>query len=77
MALTAIPSGEHWLKNRSPRYERAELARKIDVADQSRQQILNGSCASRATPPCALSFLWQSAQFWLNLQSLYDLRSHK
>ena len=52
----------------------AELARKIDVPTNRVTQIL-GTRAIRGDTALRLGhFFGTSAQFWLNLQSLYDLR---
>jgi addiction module HigA family antidote len=53
----------------------AELARKIDVPTNRVTQILNGKRAITGDTALRLAhFFGTSAQFWLNLQSLYDLR---
>jgi addiction module HigA family antidote len=53
----------------------AELARKIDVPTNRVTQILNGTRAITGDTALRLAhFFGTSAQFWLNLQSLYDLR---
>ena len=53
----------------------AELARKIDVPTNRITQILNGTRAITGDTALRLAhFFGTSAQFWLNLQSLYDLR---
>jgi addiction module HigA family antidote len=53
----------------------AELARQLDVPTNRITQILNGTRA--ITGDTALRpayFFGTSAEFWLNLQSLYELR---
>jgi addiction module HigA family antidote len=53
----------------------AELARKIDVPTNRVTQILNGTRAITGDTALRLAhFFGTSPQFWLNLQSLYDLR---
>jgi addiction module HigA family antidote len=52
----------------------AELARKIDVATNRVTQILNGTRITADTALRLAHFFGISARFWLNLQSLYDLR---
>jgi addiction module HigA family antidote len=52
----------------------AELARNTDVPINRITQILNGTRRSQAIQICAWDFFGTSAEFWLNLQSLYDLR---
>jgi addiction module HigA family antidote len=75
MALTAIHPGEHWLKNWKHSTSAAELARKLNVPTNRVTQILNGRRAITGdTALCLVHFFGTSAQFCLNLQSLYDLR---
>jgi addiction module HigA family antidote len=51
------------------------LARKINVPTNRITQILNGTRAITGDTALRLAhFFRTSAQFWLNLQSLYDLR---
>ena len=53
----------------------AELARKIKVPTNRVTQILNGTRAVTGDTALRLAhFFGTSAQFWLNLQSLYELR---
>ncbi|MFY9646630.1 MAG: HigA family addiction module antitoxin [Terriglobales bacterium] len=52
----------------------AELARKIDVPTNRVAQILNGTRAISGDTALRLAhFFGASAEFWLNLQSLYEL----
>lgn len=76
MALTAIHPGEHLAEELEALDMRAaELARKIKVPTNRFTQILNGARAiADDTAPRLAHFFGTSAQFWLNLQSLYDLR---
>ncbi len=53
----------------------AELARKLGVPTNRITQILNGTRAITGDTALRLGhFFGTSAQFWLNLQTLYDLR---
>ncbi len=76
MALTAIHPGEHLAEElEALDMSAAELARKIDVPTNRITQILNGTRAITGDTALRLAhFFGTSAQFWLNLQSLYDLR---
>jgi antitoxin HigA-1 len=76
MAVTAIHPGEHLAEElEALQMSAAELARKIDVPTNRVTQILNGTRAVTGDTALRLAhFFGTSAQFWLNLQSLYDLR---
>ena len=76
MALTAIHPGEHLAEElEALNMSAAELARKINVPTNRITQILNGTRAITGDTALRLAhFFGTSAQFWLNLQSLYDLR---
>jgi addiction module HigA family antidote len=76
MAVTAIHPGEHLAEELEVLdMSAAELARKIDVPTNRVTQILNGTRAITGDTALRLAhFFGTSAQFWLNLQSLYDLR---
>jgi addiction module HigA family antidote len=53
----------------------AELARKLGVPTNRVTQILNGTRSITGDTALRLAhFFGTSAQFWLNLQNLYDLR---
>ena len=53
----------------------AELARKLDVPTNRVTGILNGRRAVTGDTALRLAhFFGTSAEFWLNLQSLYELR---
>ena len=53
----------------------AEWARKINIPTHRITQILNGTRAITGDTALRLGhFFGTSAEFWLNLQSLYDLR---
>ena len=76
MKLTAIHPGEHLAEElRELKMSAAELARKINVPTNRITQILNGTRAITGDTALRLAhFLGTSAEFWLNLQSLYELR---
>jgi addiction module HigA family antidote len=76
MVLTAIHPGEHLAEElKELKMSAAELARKIDVPTNRVTQILNGTRAITGDTALRLShFFGASAEFWLNLQSLYELR---
>ena len=76
MALTAIHPGEQLAEELGVLdISAAELARKINVPTNGITQILNGTRAITGDTALRLAhFFGTSAQFWLNLQSLYDLR---
>jgi len=53
----------------------AELARKLDVPTSRITGLLNGQRPMTGDTALRLAhFFGTSAEFWLNLQSLYDLR---
>jgi addiction module HigA family antidote len=76
MALPAIHPGEHLAEELDALdMSAAELARKIGVPTNRVTQILNGTRSVTGDTALRLGhFFGTSAQFWLNLQSLYDLR---
>jgi antitoxin HigA-1 len=76
MAITAIHPGEHLAEElRALRMSAAELARKLGVPTNRITQILNGTRAITGDTALRLGhFFGTSPQFWLNLQTLYDLR---
>jgi antitoxin HigA-1 len=76
MAITAIHPGEHLAEElRALHMSAAELARKLGVPTNRITQILNGTRAITGDTALRLGhFFGTSAQFWLNLQTLYDLR---
>ncbi len=76
MAITAIHPGEHLAEElEALDMSAAELARKIDVPTNRITQILNGTRAITGDTALRLAhFFGTSAEFWLNLQSLYELR---
>ena len=76
MGLTAIHPGEHLGEElKALNMSAAELARRIGVPTNRVTQILNGTRSITGDTALRLGhFFGTSAQFWLNLQSLYDLR---
>ena len=80
MALTAIHPGEHLAEElRELGISAAQLARRLDVPTNRITGILNGHRAITGDTALRLAhFFGTSAEFWLNLQSLYELRiAHK
>jgi len=76
MPLTAIHPGEHLAEElKELGISAAELARKLDVPTNRITSILNGQRAITGDTALRLAhFFGTSAAFWLNLQSLYELR---
>src|SRR5277367_841903 len=76
MPIQAIHPGEHLAEElKTLDLSAAELARKIAVPTNRVTQILNGTRAITGDTALRLAhFFGTSAQFWLNLQTLYDLR---
>jgi len=76
MPIAAIHPGEHLAEElHALDMSAAELARKIRVPTNRVTQILNGTRSITGDTALRLAhFFGTSAQFWLNLQTLYDLR---
>jgi len=76
MAITAIHPGEHLAEELDALdMSAAELARKLNVPTNRITQILNGTRAITGDTALRLAhFFGTSGEFWLNLQTLYDLR---
>jgi addiction module HigA family antidote len=76
MALTAIHPGEHLAEElKELGMSAAELARKLDVPTNRVTGILNGQRAITGDTALRLAhFFGTTAEFWLNLQTLYELR---
>jgi addiction module HigA family antidote len=76
MTVKAIHPGEHLAEELSElKMSAAEIARNLDVPTNRITQILNGQRSITGDTALRLGhFFGTSAQFWLNLQSLYDLR---
>jgi addiction module HigA family antidote len=76
MAAPAIHPGEHLAEElKTLDMSAAELARKLHVPTNRITQILNGQRAITGDTALRLAhFFGTSPEFWLNLQSLYELR---
>jgi addiction module HigA family antidote len=76
MALSAIHPGEHLAEElQELGMSAAELARKLAVPTNRVTGILNGRRSITGDTALRLGhFFGTSAEFWLNLQSLYELR---
>src|SRR5271157_3191695 len=77
--VTAIHPGEHLAEElKELGISAAELARKLDVPTNRVTGILNGQRGITGDTALRLAhFFGTSAEFWLNLQSLYELRPAK
>jgi antitoxin HigA-1 len=76
MPITAIHPGEHLAEELEELgMSAAELARQLQVPTNRITGILNGQRAVTGDTALRLGhFFGTSPQFWLNLQSLYELR---
>ena len=76
MVLAAIHPGEHLAEElKELDMSVAELARQLDVPTNRVTEILNGRRAITGDTALRLAhFFGTTAEFWLNLQSLYELR---
>ena len=76
MARIAIHPGEHLAEELDALgMSAAELARRIEVPTNRVTGILNGERAITGDSALRLGhFFGTSAEFWLNLQALYELR---
>jgi len=76
MAATAIHPGEHLAEElKELGMSAAELARNLEVPTNRITGILNGQRAITGDTALRLAhFFGTRAEFWLNLQSLYELR---
>ena len=76
MARIAIHPGEHLAEELAAlKMSAAELARRLKVPTNRVTEILNGQRAITGDTALRLAhFLGTSAEFWLNLQNLYELR---
>ena len=76
MARTAIHPGEHLAEELSElRMSAAELGRQLGVPTNRITEILNWRRAITGDTALRLAhFFGTSAEFWLNLQSLYEIR---
>jgi antitoxin HigA-1 len=77
MAIIAIHPGEHQAEELDAlNISAAELARKMDVPTNRVTQMLNGARGITGDTALRLAhFFATSAQFCLNLQTLYNLRA--
>ena len=76
MAIQTIHPGEHLAEElKELGMSAAELARRLDVPTNRVTEILNGRRAVTGDTALRLAhFFGTTAEFWLNLQSLYELR---
>jgi antitoxin HigA-1 len=76
MAATAIHPGEHLAEElKELGMSAAELARKLNVPTNRVTGILNGQRAITGDTALRLAhYFGTSPEFWLNLQSLYEVR---
>src|SRR6202046_473077 len=76
MPITAIHPGEHLAEELSALgMSAAELARQLEVPTNRVTGILNGRRAITGDTALRLAhFFGTTAEFWLNLQSIYELR---
>jgi antitoxin HigA-1 len=76
MPIIAIHPGEHLAEElKELKMSAAELARQLKVPTNRVTEILNGQRSITGDTALRLAhFFGTSAQFWLNLQSLYELR---
>ena len=76
MGRTAIHPGEHLAEGLAElKMSAAELARQIDVPVNRITEIMNGQRSVTADTAIRLGhWFGTSAEFWLNLQKLYELR---
>jgi antitoxin HigA-1 len=76
MARTAIHPGEHLAEElKELGMSAAELARQLDVPTNRVTEILNGRRAITGDTALRLAhFFGTTAEFWLNLQSLFEIR---
>ena len=76
MKRNAIHPGEHLAEELNELgISATELARKLDVPTNRVTGILNGQRSITGDTALRLAhFFGTTAEFWLNLQSLYDLR---
>ncbi len=76
MAVPAIHPGEHLAEElKELRISAAEMARQLDVPTNRITEILNRRRAITGDTALRLAhFFGTTAEFWLNLQSLYEIR---
>jgi addiction module HigA family antidote len=76
MPIAAIHPGEHLAEELNAlEMSAAELARQLEVPTNRITEILNGRRAITGDTALRLAhFFGTTAEFWLNLQSLYEIR---
>jgi addiction module HigA family antidote len=76
VTIPAIHPGEHLAEElKALRMSAAELARQLGVPTNRVTEILNGRRTITGDSALRLAhFFGTTAEFWLNLQSLYELR---
>src|SRR5271163_491650 len=76
MPITAIHPGEHLAEELGElKMSAAELARQLEVPTNRITEIINGRRAITGDTALRLAhFFGTTAEFWLNLQSLYEIR---
>ncbi|MGB9106582.1 MAG: HigA family addiction module antitoxin [Terriglobales bacterium] len=76
MTLTAIHPGEHLAEElKEMNMSAAELARQLEVPTNRVTEILKGRRSITGDTALRLAhFFGTTPEFWLNLQSLYELR---
>jgi addiction module HigA family antidote len=76
MIMTAIHPGEHLAEElKELHMSAAELARKLNVPTNRVTKILNGTRAITGNTALRPAYFFgTSAEFWLNLHNLYELR---
>jgi addiction module HigA family antidote len=76
MPIAAIHPGEHLAEElRELEMSAAGLARQLEVPTNRITEILNGKRAITGDTALRLAhFFGTTAEFWLNLQSLYEIR---
>ena len=76
MTIPTIHPGEHLAEElRELDLSAASLARQIEVPANRITEILNGRCTITGDTALRLAhFFGTNAEFWLNLQKLYELR---
>jgi antitoxin HigA-1 len=79
MAVIAIHPGEHLAEElRELKMSAAALARQLDVPTNRITEILNGRRAITGDTALRFAhFFGTTAEFWLKLQSLYEIRLAK
>ena len=79
MTIPAIHPGEHLAEElRELDMSAASLAQQIEVPTSRITEILNGRCAITCDTALRLAYFFDTnAEFWLNLQKLYEIRIAK